>query len=122
MSISKNTIRLVLLLAVVVIACVLLIKNGWPKAPNIPVIVPSTTMSTTELHASWRTSVQSALFQYDKDQDARVAEQTLLAMRVTEQDRDAHLALTLAFHTLAQSRAEGKAQLTQARAQFEGGK
>lgn len=121
----RARLGLILVLIVLVFCAILLVRQrffsispegtiqaGSTVTPEPPVV------SSAELKAQWKQSVASILADYDQTTDARSARERLLALRVPAELKDAHLALFLAFNTLTDSRPEGAAKLTSARAQF----
>jgi hypothetical protein len=112
---TKFTIGL--LGAICVVAIVLAIRNHFQPSPEYTnVETPVRTM--TEVASDWRTDVTRILSEYDRSQDARAAEQAMLALRVAEADREIHLKFVLAFHALGESQPQGKADLAAARQLF----
>lgn len=67
----------------------------------------------------WRAGVFAVLEAYDEKHDAAAARDALVALRVPGQARDTHLALVLAFSSLADGDASATARLEEARAAFQ---
>lgn len=116
------------MVGLVLVACIALLvhrhfSSGNEEAPLTPVepysALPLTPIDPAELQADWQRSVNEILTDYDRTGDARVAKERMLSVRVPGSGRDAHLALYVAFNTLAESRPEGKAKLAAARATFQ---
>lgn len=106
-----------LLASICLIAGVLAIFQH--RSPSPIVTIPTTPARTeTAVASDWRNDVTRILSEYDQNQDARAAEQALIALHVVNQDREVDLKLVLAFHALGESRPEGKAQLAEARRLF----
>ncbi len=107
-----------LLIVICLIALYLGVRQKQRAATeSIPFASPVRTV--TEVGNDWRSDVARILSEYDRTQDARAAEQSLLALRVVEGDQDLHLKFVLAFHAIGESRPEGKTQLTEVRRRFE---
>ena len=118
--ISQGQGTFLLLGVVLVVALVLGLRSKFMPTPAI--IVPETPKPTvSDVASDWRGDVTRILAEYDQSQDARAAEQALLALHVADQDREVHLALVIAFHTVGESKPEGKSQLTAARTRFASG-
>lgn len=113
---SQGKFTLILLGAICLIALFLALRSRiYSTTPVSPSVSPSTPVTVA---SDWRADVTRILAEYDRNQDARAAEQALLALHVVDQDRETHLQLVLAFHALGESRPEGKAKLADARRLF----
>lgn len=110
-----------LLGAICVVAIVLAIRGHFFQRNTEYVNVETPVRSMNEVASDWRADVTRILSEYDRSQDARAAEQGLLALHVAQGDQALHLQLVLAFHALGESRPQGKADLVAARELFGSG-
>ena len=107
-----------LLAAICVVAVILAIRGHFFVRDLEPSASVSPIRTMDEVANDWRTDVTRILSEYDRSQDARAAEQALLALHVADVDRDVHLKLVLAFHALGESQPQGKVDLAAARELF----
>lgn len=112
-------ILIVVLLCIASVAFfVLLRKKGETVKPTEstvsmqPVVPPK---SPEQLRSGWIVGVKAALTQYDQDQNAQTAMDSLLALTVPSSDRDAHLKLVLAFQAMTNGDQKAKDLLAKAR-------
>lgn len=115
--IPQTKFTLALLVIVCLIAGVLAFRQRHQSVVTTPPEA-ATARSQADVAGDWRADVTRLLSEYDQNQDARAAEQGLLALHVVDQDRELHLKIVLAFHALGESRPEGKAELLEARRLF----
>lgn len=113
---SQTRYLIGLLIVICLVAGILAIKKQFE--PTMVVLPDAPVRSEMDVAESWRADVARTLSEFDQNQDARAAEQSLLALRVVDRDRELHLKFVLAFHALGESRPEGKSDLSEARRLF----
>ncbi|MFA6429590.1 MAG: hypothetical protein WCV84_03790 [Patescibacteria group bacterium] len=83
----------------------------WKRSAQ-PVV---STPTTQDIRAAWNTGVSTTLVRFDTTKNAQEARDALLDLRVTAEDKEAHLRLVLAFQALLDKAKNAEALLKQAR-------
>lgn len=111
-------VRLGVILGLLLILFV--IQRGFFRSPSSDGVVSrSNTRTAAQLQQTWRSEVQAILRQYDQDQNAASARESLLGLTVAREDQAKHLALVLAFNASSERQPNADALLAQARDGFE---
>ncbi len=115
--------RRALVLSVSLLCAVVLVGVGiwvYRGRTPVPAVAPSTELGAPpvpveQLHGYWVGKVQEALTTYDQDQNAIKARDALTGLRIASEDREAHLALVLAFEMKVQGQAGADEKIVVAR-------
>lgn len=113
---QRWAVRLLVFLALLFV--LFLLQRGLFRSSPGAVVSPSLRTSA-EMQQTWRSEVQTILRQYDQDQNAAKARESLLGLTVVREDQAKHLGLVLAFNGIVERQPNAEASLVRARSEFE---